>query len=135
MDYINDEPRLYTIIPLKVNGVNPADNTTKLITMETGRLAAQCVHVGRKFEHEHMNVAEPFQEITTITLSVRNSLELDKIYQELLNNNFGDVISRWEDYNPAVYGSINKMLTAICFGPVYRAEVENIIGHLELYDV
>jgi len=118
------EKRIYLIFPETVDCANGR------IPMEEGRIVAQSCHVGRMLEFNQ--AASEYREITTITLGVRNSKELNKIAGDL-NEEFWDRYAEFRDHNPGLYGSNDRVLTAVAVGPITRDEVENAIGHLELY--
>ena len=121
--------------------VNPAEYTgTKNIVMEVGRMLMQCHHVGRKIERVFMASGAAYQEITSIALGVRNSKELAKLTRELHNivdfgglEENGVVCEEFHDTNPAFYDTYDSVHTVTSIGPVTREEVDEIIGHLELY--
>ena len=124
--------------------VNPNDLTgIKSIHMESGRLMAQCVHIGRKLEHEIEAMGGGYKVRTTIVLSVRNTKELRKVTAEInetlekidpeMKHNYHCV--QFHDSNPAFYDTYETVHTITCVGPVteeLRAKLESAIGYLEL---
>jgi hypothetical protein len=147
---MSDE-RIYVIVPKTVQvqspshwgyGVTDTLSEEKSHPMVAGRLIAQGVHVGRLLERIFANSGVPYREITTITLSVRNSKELTKVSNEakslLLKNdphgcNLRYTYGEFHDTNYEFYGTEQKIHTITAIGPVTREAVEDAIGHLELY--
>ena len=133
------EERIYVIVPKTVQAT-PPDSSAVSIVMEPGRLMAQCAHVVSKMRGEEMNWVAA---IKTIVLSVRNTRELRMIRESLAADSLtgtagieGDHRYRvysFEDSNPPFYGTEEPVLTAICTTPVCKADVDAVIGHLELY--
>lgn len=132
------EKRFYVIVPKTVQ-IKFTDwagkQDTQTIPMEHGRLMAQVFHVARKIELYRYNPTLIYEEITTIVLSVRNSAELKKVSNELLNLPTGKQpsLDYFLDTNPEFYGTNEKVHTVTAIGPVTKEEVESAIGHLELY--
>jgi hypothetical protein len=94
---MNDE-RIYVIVPQTVQSEitsesahwddmrpddEPIETQIQNNKMVAGRLIAQGVHVGRLLERIFANSGISYREITTITLSVRNSKELTKVSAEI----------------------------------------------------
>ena len=139
------DKRLYILVPLTVQVEQMGDVPyTKTIRMESGRLMAQCSHVGRRWENTMAEIANamndstgfPYEEITTIVLSVRNSKELAKVTDELMEYAAGHAdiaVEVFMDTNAMFYGTTEKVPTATIIGQVYSGDVDHIIGHLELY--
>ena len=140
------EERIYIIVPKTVQTIQTAPDPdgwsekseVRNIRMESGRLMAQCSHVGRKLEHQF---EDEYREITTIVLSVRNSRELKKVTKEIaeylmVTNPCMKLPARcttFEDTNPDLYGTFHKVHTATAVGPVTQEFMDPVIGHLELY--
>lgn len=141
------EKRFYILVPNVVNichsmphlydkefSIQYEDSVT--IPMTAGRLMAQTYHIGRKIEWVRASLSLPYQEITAIVLSVRNSKELNKITNELyvqFSNDQDILVDTFYDHNPEFYGTPNRVHTATVIGPVNTNEVENILCHLDLY--
>jgi hypothetical protein len=129
------EERFYVIVPETVQ----SDMTSH--DMESGRLMAQSFHIGRVVEYRRAMAGAQSQDITTIVLAVRNTLELNKVMTELVGQQLVDdgkgkphfAVSLYRDHNPQVYQTDSRVLTALCVGPVIRSAVEHILGHLETY--
>jgi hypothetical protein len=130
-----EEKRIYILVPQTVD-----IGRGLTIDMEPGRLMAQCSHVSRKMENEEaqkslyhpdMQTIEPYQEITTIVLSVRNSRELEFMYKQLYGVPWP--VFRFEDINPEFYGHKSRVLTAVCTAPMPVSLANKYLGHLELY--
>jgi hypothetical protein len=133
-----EEKRIYVILPLTVQVPRGRTKADRHIRIPAGMAAAQAVHVTRKMECED-DEFEPgkYQEITTITLSVRNSKEMHLIYQlledKILDEGAKYRIYTFYDRNAVLYGRGKKVLTAICVTPMTASAVDAAIGHLELY--
>lgn len=136
MDVVNEEKRFYIIVPETVQTVAQSR------IMEAGRLMAQNFHLGRVVERKRAEVEQKYEDVTSIVLSVRNSLELAKVLNELetLRDKISGSswiqrfpISIYRDHNPPVYQVPDRVLTILCVGPVEKSLVEPAIGHLELY--
>jgi len=134
---MKEEERFYVIVPEVVGMVEHHP-------MEHGRLMAQTFHLGRVVEHMRVRMGHRLQDITTIVLAVRNSRELAKVRDELVYQQFSEMsvpdnklgmlpITVYEDHNPDVYLTPERVLTAISVGPVVKSRVEACLGHLELY--
>jgi peptidyl-tRNA hydrolase len=139
------EERIYVIVPMTVQ-VTPPDSSPRSIQMEPGRLMAQCAHIASKMRAEQTQKGDwdtLHNPITTIVLSVRNSRELKMIREALINDSLTGTagiesdrrynVSSFHDSNPPFYGTEESVLTAICTTPVCKADVDAVIGHLELY--
>ncbi len=134
------EERIYVIVPKTVQ-VAPPDSSTVSIAMEPGRLMAQCAHVVSAMRGNHCIDGDA--AITTIVLSVRNTRELKLIREALAQDSLTGTagieadhrywIQSFHDSNPPFYGTEEPVLTAICTTPVCKADVDAVIGHLELY--
>lgn len=131
--------KFFVILP---ETVQFGENNEFSYTMEFGRLVAQAVHVARKLERHEANYAMmkqtskeiiPYEEVTTITLSVRNSKELAKVYREVKETWYGTdfTVETFHDTNKDLFGDY-KVQTAVMFGPVTSEEVDISIGHLPL---
>jgi hypothetical protein len=148
-----EDKRIYVLVPetvqVDVAEFFPEDSyhpgvvrkpITKTYKMVAGRLVAQGVHVGRMLGNWYFNRGNP--EITTITLSVRNTKELRKVSNEVkaivdkINDSeeSSDMIAyeEFHDTNVEFYGTFDKVHTITGFGPVSREDFESAIGHLEL---
>ena len=132
------DKRIYILVPETVQvSVAPtfpeSEPEIRSFKMVPGRLIAQGVHVGRRLGNWHFNRQNP--EITTITLSVRNTKELRKVSDEVVNLLYKTDIpyEEFHDSNPGFYGTDDRVHTITGFGPVTREEVESAISHLELY--
>jgi hypothetical protein len=128
-----EEKRFYVVVPEKVTSY-----TKHTVNMEPGRLIAQAFHLGRKYEAEKNDL--PYEEITTIVLSARNSRELDMVQERLIDYrsglfNHGEAftVHEFKDTNKPLYKSQRKVKTIICTSPVLKTDVDGAIGHLELY--
>ena len=125
--------------------VNPQNLTgTRSIRMETGRLMAQCVHIGRKLENKIEQCGpNQYRVLTTIVLGVRNTKELRKVTTEInecleridpeMKHNYHCV--EFHDSNPAFYDTYETVHTVTAVGPIdeeTREKLENAIGYLEL---
>lgn len=149
-----EEPRIYIIVPETVQVTVRGKTWTQV--MEPGRLMAQCAHVARKMENAVLNQAHwnrtpdvamedmgDYQEVTTIVLSVRNSLALARVLKDLeerneniqANTSGAEDIGPYtfEDYNPEFYGTKKRVLTAVCTAPIERWKIAEAIDYLELY--
>ena len=152
------DKRFYVIVPKSVQvveeypvsefyldgGRNPAsiNKVIKSIPMCHGRLMAQNVHIGRKVGHLIERLGFPYEDTTTIVLSVRNSKELSKVSNEIANSlspvSKDDLVvyEEFHDHNPEFYGTQDKVHTITIVGPVSpegREKLESAIGHLDLY--
>lgn len=125
------DKRFYVIVPETV------DTPVGPYSMEVGRVMAQTFHLGRTSEHKQQTCDEIYQDVTTIVLVVRNSKELDKVLKELtelqVQSNEEFPVNAYRDHNPPVYGTEDRILTAVGVGPVEKVMVDVAIGHLELY--
>ena len=129
-----EEKRIYILVPKTVDV-----GRGEIRCMEAGRLMAQCAHVARKMENAEVQVLEDnkgydvsaYQEITTIVLSVRNSRELQFMYDLLYVVPWP--VFRFEDINPEFYGTKARVLTAICTAPMPVSLANKYLGHLDLY--
>jgi len=139
------EERIYVIVPMTVQ-VTPPDSSPRSIAMEPGRLMAQCAHVVSKMRAAQTQRGDwdtLHNPITTIVLSVRNSRELKMIREALIQDGLTSTagidaerrywVESFNDTNPPFYGTDAVVLTAICTTPVCKADVDAVIGHLELY--
>jgi hypothetical protein len=100
--------------------------------LPAGMLAAQAAHVVSLMRTDPIMLRDfGRQPITTVTLSVRNSKELEKVWVELSSA----AVDTWvfRDENPRFYGTGIRIITALCTEPIERAKVASAIGHLELY--
>lgn len=126
----SEEPRIYVLLPETVQyEVRGKVHSRRMVA---GRLMAQVGHVVSLMRTEPEILQEyRRQMITTITLSVRNSRELQKLSHELFMNG----ILSWEcrDENRKFYGTTARITTALCTKPVTEDEVVDILGHLERY--
>lgn len=129
-----EEKRFYIIVPETVQ--------TELVSrgMETGRLMAQVMHIGRVVERRREFSNQLYEDVTTIILSARNTKEMNKILGELNvlrqvpdSNEPAFPLSIYRDHNPPVYKTPDRVLTALCIGPVEKSIVDSAIGHLDLY--
>jgi len=141
-----NEKRIYILVPKTVQiTINDSDAfgfkepERYSITMEPGRLMAQCCHVGRQLASQHHESQIPHEEITTIVLSVRNSKQLNKVSEELFEfiNRYYDNTNRYAEFfdtNPDFYRVPDRVQTAVAVGPIEDGEIlDHIIGHLELF--
>lgn len=126
-----DARRIYVLLPQTVQ-VPQGRGGKHIVTkrMEHGRLHAQTGHVVSLMRTDPEILREHGRKpITTITLSVRNSRELEKVMLDLMT-----VTPVWEfpDKNPGFYGTKREVRTAVCTAPILREEVDELLGHLEL---
>jgi hypothetical protein len=139
------EERIYVIVPETVQ-VTPPDSSPRSIFMGPGRLMVQCAQVVSAMRGcEIINNGDEaiLEPITTIVLSVRNSRELKMIREALVQDSLTGTagiegncryrVQSFQDSNPPFYGTEESVLTAICTTPVCKADVDAVIGHLELY--
>lgn len=126
-----EEKRIYVIVPHTVLVTTKVGRALKpkMLSMEPGRLMAQVAHVVSKLRMS-LKETEGNAPITTIVLSVRNSRELFKVWDDLVKYT---LVEHFRDSNPEFYGTKGQVLTAICTVPVTRSEVAEALGHLELY--
>lgn len=123
-----EERRIYVIVPHTVQVPGPRGSKEVLTKhMEPGRLMAQCAHVVTRVR---LDIQGPPEPITTIVLSARNSRELRKLHNELYRYT---PVFAFHDSNPDFYGSEFKPMTAIATVPVTKSQIDEVIGHLELY--
>lgn len=129
-----EDTRIYVVVPhtVQVTQGRGTKQTEVTKVMEPGRLMAQVAHVVSKMRTSDETLAQYGScPITTIVLSVRNSRELAKVWDEL----YGPTLaSRFYDENPDFYGTSSSVLTAVCTFPATRSDVEHALGHLELYE-
>ena len=134
---MSDEKRIYVIVPKTIQAPGVLETLDGRIErvlnvpMPAGRLMAQCAHVVSKMRcYKNVMTGVEFSPITTIVLSVRNSKELAKTYREL-----SALVPTYAfcDTNEPVYGTPAEQLTALCTIPVLQSDVDDAIGHLELY--
>jgi hypothetical protein len=149
------DDRIYVIVPETVqvtipgkwdfpNGVNaPAEqlpDTVESYSLVPGRLIAQGVHIGRKIGAWLAQREIPYEDVTTIVLSVRNTKELRKVSTEMsvalslhaLNVGYQE----FHDTNLEFYGTDATVHTITAVGPLspeVREKLEDSMGHLELY--
>jgi hypothetical protein len=137
-----EDKRIYVLVPETVQvevpsrwGYGEGTTETKSYPMVARRLISQGVHIGRMLGNWSFNRGNP--EITTITLSVRNTKELRKVSDEvqaiLRHAEEHIAYEEFHDTNIGFYETTEKVHTITSFGPVTREEVESAIGHLELY--
>ena len=144
------EKRIYVLVPktvqvmVKPSRRSPAERVS--FDMESGRLMAQNLHIGRLMEYARMMVEHDayvycngrhlmpkYEEITGIDLAMRNSGEL-VFYRNLLLARLGkDGVFEFSDQNPDFNGTNDRVLTSVCTCPVLKSEVEDLLGHLPLY--
>ena len=155
---MNDE-RIYVIVPQTVQVTHkgldvseefppPEDSyhpevfedIVETFPMVHGRLIAQGVHIGRKLGHWAETNGIPYEDVTTIVLSVRNSKELRKVSNEIekIANSLSYHIpyEEFHDTNFPFYGTNEKVHTITAIGrvtPEIREMLEDAIGYLELY--
>jgi peptidyl-tRNA hydrolase len=124
-----EEKRFYVIVPEKV-----ARGDEGTHRMEPGRLIAQGFHLGCVVARARLSLGVNDADITTIVLGARNSKEMDKLLGALRMDGVHFAKVAWyKDHNPEVYETEERVLTAICLGPVEKSKVDHLIGHLELY--
>lgn len=128
-----DQRRIYVLLPQTVQVPQGRGSHKKIVTkkMESGRLMAQVGHVVTQLRTDPDVLQEYGRKpLTTITLAVRNSRELTKLMGDL-----SAVTSVWdfEDDNLPFYGTKRKVRTAVATAPVYREQVDDLLGHLERY--
>lgn len=113
--------------------------------MESGRMAAQAAHVASKLrmlyilEHststdgQARNLVRMLHNtpITTITLKGRDSEELRHIAK--LADQANIMHTTFEDDNEGVYGTPDKILSAVALGPVTKADLVGITDYLPLW--
>jgi hypothetical protein len=100
--------------------------------LSAGMLAAQTGHVVSCMRTESFILKRyGRQPITTLTFSVRNSKEMDKVRRDL--DALGVNTWTFYDKNPGFYGTSEDIPTAVCTEPVFRSWVASAIDHLELY--
>jgi peptidyl-tRNA hydrolase len=135
----DEEKRIYIVVPETVQ-VQRRTCLPWNVSMEPGRLMAQCAHVARKLEnqqlehmHEQTGTVSRYKEMTTIVLSVRNSKELEKVAREAADATEFFHYFPFRDTNPGFYGTTEKVFTAFAVGPVTQSEMDPILGHLPLY--
>jgi hypothetical protein len=139
---MEDNERFYILVPETVQPFRPFgcgdSEENPSYKMVPGRLIAQSYHIGRKIENTSLSDGYfPYEEITAITLSTRNTKELRKVSDEVkawcqsLEEEI--LYEEFHDTNPDFYGTSVPVHTATAFGPVTREEVDHLIGHLELY--
>lgn len=125
-----EELRIYVIVPHTVQVPGPGGPNEWLTKhMEPGRLMAQTAHVVTRVRLcvEPQYGGAP---ITTIVLSARNSRELAKLFDELEEY---VTMFAFQDHNPDFYESHFTPVTAIATVPVTKSQIDEVIGHLELY--
>ena len=146
------EKRIYVLVPQTVQVSVPDQSTTaeigmaveskiKSFKMVAGRLIAQGFHIGRLLGYYQSKYNMPYEEITAITLSVRNSKELRKVSDEVINilnttaTDERKSISYEEFYdtNPGFYETSEEVHTITAVGPVSREFLESALGHLDLF--
>lgn len=140
------DERIYVIVPETVQvEIRPTgwrkffySSRNKSVDMVSGRLIAQGVHVGRILGHWFAKHNIPYRDITAIVLSVRNTKELRKVSDEALAivHHMPHTVAyeEFHDTNEAFYGTTDSPHTITVFGPVDRETMEDVIGHLELYN-
>ena len=150
---MSDE-RIYVIVPQTVQVTHPGKwvfpngigipeqlpDTVESYSMVAGRLIAQGVHIGRMLGYWLTSRNIPYEDVTTIVLSVRNTKELRKVSDEILGvlnsaaSNVG--YEEFHDTNFEFYGTDKKVHTITAVGPIkpeVREMLESAISHLELY--
>jgi hypothetical protein len=140
---MENEKRFYILVPETVQATTVVETSTDTNPVETvnsfrmvaGRLLAQAFHIGRKIESWRCRLNVPYEEITAISLSVRNTRELQKVSKEIANSTlpYGCFFDTFFDTNPDFYGTSDRVQTATVVGPVLKEDLDEVIGHLELY--
>ena len=79
-----------------------------------------------------------YEEVTAISLAVRNSREMHKVLGELNflqreNTATEFQIAAFYDQNAGVYETTDRFLTAVVVGPVLKSQIDSAIGYLDLY--
>jgi len=132
--------QIYVIVPNTIQ-VSPGRGADPdLYYGSRGWAVAQSVHVVARmiWENQEYSTAddgsrdaiEDYSKYPVILLGVRNSKELAKVYEDL----DGVVqMTEFRDVNKKLYGTTDGVVTTICTSPCYREDVEDVIGHLELY--
>jgi hypothetical protein len=139
-----EDKRIYVFVPKTVQVITAApsilEESVKNISMVHGRLIAQGVHIGRILGHYMESLHLPYEDITTIVLSVRNSKELTKVTREVenifLNYEHNINIKKFFDKNVKLYETEESVHSITLVGPVMQAErniMDYAMGHLELY--
>lgn len=137
-------PRIYIIVPETVDV--PVGRGVNRVKMDS-RWAAQAVHAAIEMvnhERDRGTKTHGWGNLPTIVLAVRNSRELEKVWNELHAHRdkttskqavfFPYGMHKFEDVQPDFWGTKGKVWTAICLTPVDKALVEPVIGHLEKYE-
>lgn len=135
MDVASEEKRFYIIVPETIQTLAHSQD------MESGRLMAQNFHLGRVVERRRMEAEKQYEDVAAIVLSVRNSLELIKVLNdlEILRDKTAGgwleqfPIDLYKDLNPVVYQVPGRVMSIVCVGPIEKSLVHPAIGHLELY--
>lgn len=120
------EPRIYAIVARTVKPVS------RTVIQSDGRMAAQACHAEALFRHKSPEFPkdQAFRNIATIVLEARDEKELAHIEALCLNHDVA--YASYSDENPEVYGTPNRVWTAIA---VY-GEPENlgwILGYIPLF--
>jgi peptidyl-tRNA hydrolase len=133
------DKRIFVLLPEKVE--IPGEGDPRAVRMPLGRLAVQLGHVVSKMR---IGEIERYGEvpITTIAYSVRNTRELILLssllegraqHVEHTGSAMGFSVFYFSDRDIGFYGIDDDVLTAVCTSPVPRAEIESVLGHLELF--
>lgn len=130
------DKRIFVLLPMTVqvpslSDVLPAEWPARTISMPNGRLAVQAAHVVSKMR-VRLAAFYGYRPITTIAYGVRNSRELDKLVSELRVNQHL-AVETFKDIDEKFYETPSEVRTAACTTPVTKAEVDHILGHLELF--
>jgi peptidyl-tRNA hydrolase len=125
----------------------PNPELSKSTNQVCGRIAAQVAHVVSKMQVErafknilkaisvdthipYNMLSNTLEPVTTIVLSVRDSLELYHIWNIL--NKDGIQCTDFMDDNP-IYGTTENILTAVCTYPIEPEKLRGLTTHLPLW--
>ena len=118
-----EEKRIYVIVAETIFTTNGK------IIQPPGRQVAQACHAVGLFRYQQARDRRPYDPITTIVLQVRDTAELNHVYDLLLCKKIKRFLFR--DTNPE-YG-VREFSTAFCTEPVYKEQVEGILDYLPLW--
>lgn len=117
------EKRIYVLVPHQVRLL---DGTC--MKLPCGMLAAQAVHSARKMQDKYKL---KYEDTTTIVLGARNQAEMRHVMDIMDARNIK--YAMFEDDNLTLYGSPEKVLTAVTTQPLDIPRTVGVLDYLPLY--
>lgn len=135
--------RIYVVVAEKL--VYEVGNEARSYKMEPGRIAAQVAHAVSKLKLHYVlehagGVGENLHDlatdvasmgITTIVLGARDNKEVAHVADLAVQKQLLHAV--FEDDNQAVYGTPERILTAIAIGPHIKEALTGVTDYLPLY--